>query len=120
VQNLAMRIEVTQESEIESMTGWLYEWGEPLPEGGDLADHGAEDMVGGLRLGSTSDETLAALEAATGLEFDRLFLQTMMQSHQDAVDMADTQIADGAYPDAVALARDIVRSRTAEINYRTS
>ena len=115
VRDLATRIEAAQESEIEAMTGWLQEWGEPLPENAELVDHGPDDMLGGRGLGSTSEEALAALEAADGPDFERLFLQAMIRHHQDAVDMAQAEIVDGSYPDAIALARDIVRSRTASI-----
>ncbi|SDG07133.1 Uncharacterized conserved protein, DUF305 family [Blastococcus aurantiacus] len=115
VHSLSRRIEAAQKSDVETMAGWLFEWGEPLPEDQDLANHGPDDIVDGPGWGSPFDEALARLEVARGVDFDRLLLQAMVQSHQNAVDMAETEIAEGAYPAAVALARDIVRFRTAEI-----
>jgi uncharacterized protein (DUF305 family) len=44
-----------------------------------------------------------------------MFLEMMIPHHQGAVDMAETQIADGSNPDAVDMAREIVESQTAEI-----
>jgi uncharacterized protein (DUF305 family) len=39
----------------------------------------------------------------------------MTVHHRGAVEMAETEIADGSNPDAVALAREIADSQTAEI-----
>ena len=110
--DLADRIEAAQGSEIETMTGWLEEWGEPLPEedmGG--MDHGS----GGMDMEGMSEEDMTALDSASGAEFDRMFLEMMIPHHQGAVDMAETEIADGSNPDAVDMAREIVESQTAEI-----
>jgi uncharacterized protein (DUF305 family) len=110
--DLADRIEAAQGPEIETMTGWLEEWGEPLPEenmGG--MDHGS----GGMDMEGMSEEDMTALDSSSGAEFDRMFLEMMIPHHQGAVDMAKTEIADGSNPDAVDMAREIVESQTAEI-----
>ena len=110
--DLADSIEAAQGPEIETMTGWLEEWGEPLPEedmGG--MDHGS----GGMDMEGMSEEDMTALDSASGAEFDRMFLEMMIPHHQGAVDMAETEIADGSNPDAVVMAREIVESQTAEI-----
>jgi uncharacterized protein (DUF305 family) len=52
---------------------------------------------------------------ATGAEFDRLFLEQMIAHHEGAVEMAETEIADGQNADAIALAESIRDSQTAEI-----
>ena len=110
--DLADRIEAAQGPEIETMTGWLEEWGEPLPEedmGG--MDHGS----GGMDMEGMSEEDMTALDSASGAEFDRMFLEMMIPHHQGAVDMAETEIATGSDQDAVDMAREIVESQTAEI-----
>ena len=113
---LAGRIEAAQEPEIEMMTGWLEEWGEPVPDESDMGMGGMEGMEdGGMEMGGMSEEDMSALEAASGAEFDRMFLETMIEHHSSAVEMAETQIAEGSNPDAVALAEDIAESQTAEI-----
>ena len=112
VVDLANRIEAAQEPEIETMTGWLEEWGEPLPEedmGG--MDHGS----GGMDMEGMSEEDMTALDSSSGAEFDRMFLDMMIPHHQGAVEMAETEIADGSDQDAVEMAREIVESQTAEI-----
>ena len=110
--DLADRIEAAQGPEIETMTGWLEEWGEPLPEedmGG--MDHGS----GGMDMEGMSEEDMTALDSSSGAEFDRMFLDMMIPHHQGAVEMAETEIADGSDQDAVEMAREIVESQTAEI-----
>lgn len=118
VTGLANRIEAAQEPEIETMTGWLEEWGEPLPEETDDStgsmDHGSMDM-GGTGMEGMSTEDMAALEAASGPEFDRMWLEMMVIHHRGAVEMAQTEIAEGSNADAVALAEEIADSQAAEI-----
>ena len=116
--DLASRIESAQEPEIETMTAWLEEWGEPLPEetmseGSGGMDHGSGDMGSGME--GMSEEDMVALEGASGAEFDRMFLEMMIEHHQGAVEMAETEVEDGAYPDAIVLASEIADSQTAEI-----
>ena len=118
VTELANRIEAAQEPEIETMTGWLEEWGEPLPEETDDStgsmDHGSMDM-GGTGMEGMSTEDMAALEAASGPEFDRMWLEMMVIHHRGAVEMAQTEIAEGSNAEAVALAEEIADSQAAEI-----
>lgn len=110
VQDLASRIEAAQDPEIETMTGWLEDWGQPESDGMGGMDHGS----GGMGM-DMSEEDMAALAAASGAEFDRMFLEMMIEHHSGAVDMASTEVADGQNADAIALAREISSSQTAEI-----
>jgi uncharacterized protein (DUF305 family) len=118
--DLAGRIKAAQDPEIKTMTGWLEEWGEPVPGAGETSA-GMEGMdTGGMGMGGAdtsgmSAEDMAALKAASGAQFDRMFLDMMIKHHQGAVDMAKTEIADGTYPNTVSMARDISDSQTAEI-----
>ncbi len=98
VQTLAARIINTQKGEIELMQSWLRRRGEPVPkveinglhlmiempegEGHHSMGHDHSNMPGML-----SQEQLEELAAATGAEFDRLFLEYMIQHHQGAVTM---------------------------------
>ena len=109
VLDLASRIEAAQDPEIETMTGWLEDWGQSESDDMGGMDHGSGDMDMGM------DMDMSGLEAASGAEFDRMFLEMMTEHHQGAVDMAKTEIADGQNVDAVALAEEISSSQTAEI-----
>lgn len=104
VLDLAGRIEAAQAPEIETMTGWLEDWGQPV----------SPEETGGMDMGSMQMD-VTGLKAASGVEFDRMWLEMMTEHHTSAVDMAETEIADGQNADAVELARQIVQSQSAEI-----
>jgi len=63
-----------------------------------------------------SAEEMADLEAASGAEFDSMFLAMMVAHHEGAIEMAKTEQADGEYTGAIALAEDIEKAQTAEIS----
>lgn len=108
VKDLASRIESAQDPEIETMTGWLEDWDEPV--------EGGEEMGGSMEMGGMmSDEDMQSLEDADGAEFDQLFLEMMREHHRGAIEMAETERAAGEFPDALELARDIVDTQTAEV-----
>jgi uncharacterized protein (DUF305 family) len=116
VKQLAADIEAAQGPEIETMTGWLEEWGEDVPSTDDDMegmDHG--DMSDSEMPGMMSEQEMSDLEAATGVEFDQMFLTMMIDHHQGAVEMAATEQEEGAYPDAIALAEKIETDQKAEI-----
>ena len=107
VKDLAGRIEAAQSPEIDAMTGWLTEWGEDAePTGGGMG----HDSTGVM-----SDAEMAELEAASGTEFDRMFLEMMVEHHTGAIEMAEAEIADGQFPDALAMAEAIKSTQQSEI-----
>jgi uncharacterized protein (DUF305 family) len=79
---LAQRIELSQVDEIGLMERWLEARGESvtLPENHEM--HEPHMMPGML-----TPEQMASLEAARGSEFDRLFLESMIQHHEGALVM---------------------------------
>ncbi|MBL5974587.1 MAG: DUF305 domain-containing protein [Candidatus Leucobacter sulfamidivorax] len=107
VGELAERIKTAQGPEIDRLQGWLRDWGaEHAGHGGDHAGHGD---------GMMTEEDLAALRDASGADASRLFLEQMIAHHEGAVQMAETQIAEGGNADAIALAREIASAQAAEI-----
>ena len=124
VKQLADNIEAAQGPEIDTMTGWLKAWGEDVPSdsgsdmggmgGMDGSDHSMGGEPGGVP-GMMSDADMKALDAATGAEFDRMFLTMMIDHHAGAIAMAKTEQADGTNPDAIALAKKIQAAQAAEI-----
>ncbi len=128
VRAIAARIGDTQGAEIHGLAAWLQERGLPVPvevgqldgsgprvPGGGHEDHGGqgahEDMPGML----TADQ-LAAMEAASGTEFDRLFLEGMIQHHEGAVDMSVTVLREGEDGRTEELANDVGAGQAAEID----
>lgn len=113
---LVESIRTEQTGEIERMTDWLEDWDQPIPD--NPRDHGGmgEDMGEMAQLpGMASQEELDALGEATRVAFEQLWLEMMIAHHEGAVEMAEAEIADGEFPDSVALAEQIVDSQTAEI-----
>ncbi len=115
VSDLATRIRAAQKPEIEELTGFLESWGEDVPSG-DHSGHGGHDMASMKDMaGMMTDEQMARLADSAGPDFDRLWLQMMIEHHEGAVEMAETEIADGQDAQAKALARAIVDAQKAEI-----
>lgn len=114
VQDLGERIAAAQGPEIELMTGWLESWGEEPAademDGMEGMDHGGMDMEG-----MNQEEVMSELSALSGTEFDTRFLELMIDHHRGAIEMAETEQADGENPDALELAQKIVEDQTAEI-----
>jgi uncharacterized protein (DUF305 family) len=143
VQTLAARIINAQDDEIATMQKWLRDRGQPVPvihieeleliihteEPDDGKAHEAhhahhgnahhdishhDDMPGML-----TQEQLGHLAGARGPEFDRLFLEYMIEHHEGAVIMVRELFdADGAAndPEAFDLASDIHAEQVTEIN----
>lgn len=101
VKLLGRRIALSQEAEMGLMRGWLSERGQPLEmQGMDHGGHGGMDHSAHAGHAMSADDTpvmagmltprqMRALAAASGPEFDRLFLTGMIQHHQGALDMVD-------------------------------
>lgn len=104
---LAEQIKAAQQPEIEQLQGWLEEWGADNDMGGmGGMDHGD---------GMMSDGDMQTLEAATGTEASRLFLEQMTMHHEGAITMAQDELDNGQNPDALAMAKTIVETQTAEL-----
>ncbi len=113
VRQLATRIQRAQGPEIEQMRGLLAAWGEPETGSMGGMDHGDPGM-GGMG-GMASDQQMGQLGRADATSFDRMFLQMMTEHHNGAIEMAETELAEGRHPDARALAQKIIEDQRAEI-----
>ncbi len=120
---LAERIRVSQEDEIALMQRWLRDRGQAVPE---LHIDGTTLMVHGTHHGHEhsgmpgmlTDAQLDELEQASGAEFDRLFLERMIEHHRGAVTMVGELLAsDGAArdPDLFRFASDVQVDQTTEV-----
>jgi uncharacterized protein (DUF305 family) len=134
VKELAAAIADAQDPEIETMTGWLETWDEKVPTdsatamGHDLDDMEDMDNMDNMdgdgdgddassegMTGMMSDQEMADLEDASGRNFDEMFLRMMIEHHEGAVEMAQTEQAEGEYAPALELAEDIETAQTTEI-----
>ncbi|MGV0836805.1 DUF305 domain-containing protein [Mycolicibacterium thermoresistibile] len=111
VTELAAAISAAQEPEILAMRAWLLQW-DAMPEGGEPGQHADHSDMPGM----VDEATMTRLESLSGAEFDTLWLQSMIAHHEGAVEMAETELADGENVDAKHLAQQIIDTQQAEID----
>jgi uncharacterized protein (DUF305 family) len=111
VQKLAQKIRISQTDEIAFMKRWLEERDQAVP-----TDSMAHAM---MMPGMLTPAELAQLDAARGVEFDRLFLKFMIGHHRGALGMLD-ELYDtpGAAQDSdlFRFVTDVYADQRAEIN----
>ena len=106
VVQLAYDIKAAQGPEIQQMQGWLSQWAVPTVS-----------MAPGMTMtGMLTDQAIAALQNAQGVDACRQFLTGMIQHHQGAIAMAQEEIKSGEYPPAIALAHSIVTGQQQQIS----
>ncbi len=114
LRELAERIHASQKDEIAFMQDWLAERGEHAPEpDAHHAMHMSHDMAG-----MASPEDLERLAALRGADFDRLFLELMIEHHEGALKMVEALLeTDGSAHDPVLFefTTEVTNDQTAEI-----
>ena len=112
--DVAGRINASQGDEIAFMTTWLEGRAETVP---DPAAHHAMHTDHKMA-GMATPEQMAALAAASGTDFDRLFLELMITHHEGAVDMVEELLEQpgSAYdPVLFEFVNDVTNDQTSEI-----
>ncbi len=97
---LATEIKDAQSPEIVEMSGW---------PGVNPSTHAGHTMEGML-----SESEMSELRAASGVDFDRLFLKGMIKHHQGAVLMAE-EVRDSSNDRVAQLAHSIIKAQEGEI-----
>jgi uncharacterized protein (DUF305 family) len=118
VRALCERIVVGQRDEIVLMQRWLGERHEPVPEA-DPAHHTMPGMETSMMPGMLTPDQLAQLDSSRGPEFDRLFLQFMIQHHQGAITMVNQLFGSqggGEEEIVYRFASDVYADQTTEID----
>ncbi len=108
IRTLGGRIITAQEAEIAIMHQWLADRGLPAPRetvgragAPGTADHDADVDHAAGSPGMLTPEQMRGLEAVRGVDFDRLFLSSMIRHHEGAVTMVERLFATpGAAQDA--------------------
>ena len=110
---VAARITLSQDDEIAMMQDWLGD------RGLEVTAEDAHHQSGFMRMaGMLTDEEMAALAAARGSEFDRLYLEKMIQHHQGALDMVEDLLDQrGSVQDPLLyeFTSDVTSDQTSEI-----
>ena len=116
--DVAERINASQADEIKFMQTWLRERGQAAPD--PAAAHGAHDHAGMVEMaGMATPEQMAALAAARGPEFERLFLERMISHHEGAITMTEKLLKQpgSAYePVLENFTTEVTTEQRAEIN----
>jgi uncharacterized protein (DUF305 family) len=105
VKTLATKLSTTQVPQIEAMSAWLANWGQPVPAGGTAATGSA----------GITQADLVKLSQAAPAGFDKLWLTTMIKHQQNAVNLAKTEVKSGTSAEAKALAKKIITEQQAQI-----
>jgi len=111
VTRLAQKIDISQRDEIAFMSAWLRERGQAVP---DTVHARMMEMPGMLTAAQ-----LAQLDAARGIEFDRLFLRFMIQHHRGALLMVqELEESPGSAQDSdlFRFVTDVVTDQSDEIH----
>jgi uncharacterized protein (DUF305 family) len=134
VQALGKRISISQTDEMAYMKQWLTDRGESISApgsmnmSGDMAgmdmagmDHMDHGKMGAMPMmpGMLTAEQMKALAAATGPEFDHLFLTGMIQHHTGALTMVKDLFKSpgaGQDPQLFDFASDVDNTQQAEID----
>jgi uncharacterized protein (DUF305 family) len=132
VRDLGAQIQPTVRPEMDQMAGWLRSWGAEVPPttgfgggpvvcpgGGVCPSGGPGPMPGGMGPGRgpsrISAEQIQEMGRASGPQFDRRFLQLMIEHHREAITIAETEVRDGRSTEATQLAEKIITEQQAEI-----
>ena len=131
---LAYDIATTQAQQAGQLYGWLRVWG--LPQAGsepsmtwmtrpattgDSDDHGEHGddgpghEPGAPMPGLATPEQIAELEAASGVDAERIFLELMIAHHRGAIEMAEAALARSTNDVVVPFATSVAESQAAEI-----
>ncbi|MBW9111203.1 DUF305 domain-containing protein [Microbacterium ureisolvens] len=108
---LAEFIVADQTAEIDTMRAWQSAWRGAIPAEGTAGAHqghgGSPAVVGAIATGCgdhphtrmkgmATAEQLAALDAADGVDADRMFLELMIAHHDGALEMAESAVREGS------------------------
>ncbi|MBY8854960.1 DUF305 domain-containing protein [Nocardia sp. CA2R105] len=102
---LASKIEAAQAPEMTKFADLLHGFGKPAPSA--TMDHPMDGVM--------SQDQMAALQKASGADFDKMWLQMMIEHHKGAVTMSNAELADGSNAEVKALAQGIITAQQAEI-----
>jgi uncharacterized protein (DUF305 family) len=112
LRELADGIVEVQDAEITQLEGMLERFGADRmmmgDEDGQAMDHDAMGMM--------TETEMAELQEAEGEEFDRRFIELMIDHHQGAIDMSERVLAEGSDPEVAGLAEAIIAAQEAEID----
>lgn len=127
VRALASTIVADDQSQIPTLIGWLHSWGAAIPDadaasgvGDSAASNGSAASSSGGPIatvaGQMDSEAIIELGDGHGRTWDKLFLRDMSTFQSGALQMAQSELAEGEDPEARALAQKVVSTDRAEVD----
>jgi uncharacterized protein (DUF305 family) len=116
---IADEVQLESSAEVQEMTSWLSSWDKPIPEtvrDHVNAGHGEEHSDDH----DAASEDLATLEAARGTEFEELWIDLVVENHEEAITVAETEQTDGIYQPGVDLAESIATTHSDRLDRLTA
>ena len=111
VVQVAHQIKAAEGPDIQGMQSWLSQWQQPMTPSSAAGMPAMQGMTG-----MASPEQMTALQNAVGSDASKQFLTMMIQNHQHAIMLAQSEIDSGQYPPAVAMAHSIATAEQQEVN----
>ena len=111
VVQVANQIKAAEGPDIQGMQSWLSQWQQSTTPSSAAGMPAMQGMTG-----MASPEQMTALQNAVGADASKQFLTLMIQNHQHAIMLAQSEINSGQYPPAVAMAHSIATTEQQEVN----
>ena len=111
VVQVANQIKAAEGPDIQGMQNWLSQWQRPTTPSSAAGMPAMQGMTG-----MASPEQITALQSAVGTDASKQFLTLMIQNHQHAIMLAQSEIDAGQYPPAIAMAHSIATTEQQEVN----
>ena len=108
--DLSQTIMQTQSQELMKMQAFQAEWDYEKTMGGHSSHSGMGNEMSGTMMDMGKE-----LEGLTGSEFDKKFLELMIEHHQQAIDMSKYAEANAGHQEIKDLAKQIIDAQEAEI-----
>lgn len=108
--DLAQTIMQAQSQELIKMQTWQTDWGYEKTMGGHSSHSGMGNDMSGTMMDMGKE-----LEGLKGVEFDKKFLELMIEHHQQAVDMSKYANTNAGHQEVKYLAKAIIDAQNAEI-----
>jgi uncharacterized protein (DUF305 family) len=110
LKKFAQKIIDDQKKEIAEMKDWREKWYAGKPAAKNMEMRGMADSMKMM-----SGDEMKQMEAATGKEFDLMFLEMMTPHHVGAVEMAKEALAKAEHPEIKTLSNNIIKAQESEI-----
>jgi len=107
LKSFARKIVEDQQREIAQMKQWRDKWYSGRPQAMNMEMPGMMDSMKGMNM--------EGMEAMTGADFDRMFLDMMIPHHQGAVAMAKEALTKSEHSEVKKLAQQIIDAQQKEI-----